>query len=70
MKEILALVGNFKIGGRIINKVRFADDTAIIAKTQKELQYMAHRLVDTGKKYDMEINIDKTQLMRVFRSNE
>ena len=31
MKETLAEVGNFKFGGRIINRVRFADDTAIIA---------------------------------------
>ena len=37
-KEALTEVGYFKIGGRIINKVRFADDTAIIAKTQEDLQ--------------------------------
>ena len=33
MKEALTEVGNFKIGRRSINKVRFVDDTAIIAKT-------------------------------------
>ena len=70
MKEATAEVGNFKIGGRVTNKVRFADDTAIIAKTQEELQDMVNKLVDTGKKYGMEINIDKTQVMRVPRSNE
>ena len=37
MKGALAEVGDFKIGGRIINKVRFMDDTVIIAKTQEEL---------------------------------
>jgi Reverse transcriptase (RNA-dependent DNA polymerase). len=58
------------LGGRVINKVRFADDTAIIAKTQEKLQDMVNRLVDTGRKYDMEINIDKSQVMRVSRSNE
>ena len=31
---------------------------------------MVNRLVDTGRKYDMEINIDKSQVMRVSRSNE
>ena len=55
---------------RIINKVRFTDYTAIIAKTQEELQYMVGKLVDTGRKYSMEINIDKSQVMRVSRSNE
>ena len=59
MKETSAEVGDFKIGGRIINKVRFADDKAIIAKIQEELQDMVNRLVDTGRKYGMEINIDK-----------
>ena len=48
----------------------FADDTAVIAKTQKELQDMVNRLVDTGSKYDMKINIDKSQVMRTSRSNE
>jgi Reverse transcriptase (RNA-dependent DNA polymerase). len=37
MKEELCEIGNFKIGGRIINKVRFADNMAIIANTQEEL---------------------------------
>ena len=30
---------------------------------------MVNRLVDTGRKYGMEINIDKPQEMRVSRSN-
>ena len=60
MKEPLTEVADFKIGGRIINKVRFADDTANTAKPQEELQDMVNRLVDTGKKYGMEINIGKS----------
>ena len=31
---------------------------------------MVNRLVDTGRKYGMEIDIDKSQVMRVSRSNE
>ena len=38
MKEALAEFGDLKIGGRNINKVRFGDHTAIIVKTQEELQ--------------------------------
>ena len=54
MKETLAEVADFKIRWRIIN-VRLADDTAIIARIQEELQDMVNRLVDTGRKYGMEI---------------
>ena len=46
MNEALAEVGDFEIGGSIINKVRFVDDTAIIAETQEELQYMMNRLLE------------------------
>ena len=38
--------------------MRFADDAAII----EELQDIVNRLVDTGRKYDMEINIGKPQV--------
>ena len=40
------------------------------SKTQEELQDMVNRLVDSGRKYGMEINIDKSQVMRVSRSNK
>ena len=69
MKEALTEVGDFKIGGRIINKVRFVDNKDIIANTQEELQDMVNRLVDTGWNHSMEINIDKSQVMRVSRSS-
>ena len=65
MKEALVEVGDFKIGRRIINKVGLADDTAIIPKTQD----MTTRLVVTERNYGMEIDIKKSQVMRVSRSN-
>ena len=54
----------------IINKVSFAGYMAITAKFQGELQDIVNRLVDTGRKYGMEINIKKSQVMRISRSNE
>ena len=42
MKEALAEDGDFKIGARIINKVKFVDDTAITAKNPEELQHMVN----------------------------
>ena len=50
--------------------MRFADDTAVIAKTQEELQDTVNRLVDFGRKYGMEINIHKSQVMRISRKND
>ena len=48
-------------------KVRFLDDTAVIAKTQKELQDIVNKLVQAGRKYSMEISINKSEVMRVSR---
>ena len=67
MNEALSEFEDLKIGGRIINKVRFVDDKAIIAKTQEELQDMVNRLVDTERKCGMEININKSQVMNHCR---
>ena len=53
MNVALAEIGDFKIGRRINNKFRFAGDTAIIAKTQEELEDTVNSLVDTGWKYGM-----------------
>ena len=66
MKEALAEVGDFKIGGRIINKFRSVDDTTIITKTREGLQ----DTIDTGRKYGIKINIDISQVVRLSRSNE
>ena len=44
MKEALAEVRDIKIGGRIINKVRFVQDTVITAKTREELQDTVNRI--------------------------
>ena len=37
MKEALAEIGDFKIRGRIINKVRFADDVISLLTSKKKL---------------------------------
>ena len=65
-RKISLLKGKLNIE---LKKKSFADDTAIIAKTQEELQDMVNRLVNTGREYGMEINIEKSQIMRVSRSN-
>ena len=43
---------------------------AIMTKTQRELQDIVNRLIDIEMKYGMEINIDKSQVMRISWSNE
>ena len=58
MKEALTEVGDFKIGRRIINKVRFA-------KTQEELQDMVNRLVNTERSVVRKSTLTKSQVIIV-----
>jgi hypothetical protein len=44
---------------------RLADDKAVTVEIQEYPQDMVNRLVDTERKYDMEINIDKSKVMRI-----
>ena len=41
----------------------FADDLAIVASTENDLQYSVHNLNIIGEKYEMQINIEKTKIM-------
>lgn len=43
MKKTLGEVGDSKIRGRIINKMRFMDDTTILVRTPEELQDTANK---------------------------
>ena len=48
--------------------MRFADNAAVII--QEEVQDMANRFIDAGKKFGKNINLDQSQVIRVSRSNE
>ena len=48
-----------KVGGRLMNALRFADDQAMIAASQKGLQRMMDRLNTISEEYDMKINIKR-----------
>ena len=46
-----------KIGGKLLNDVRFADDQGMITRSQNGLQMIVDRLNDTALTYCMRINI-------------
>jgi len=52
-----------RIEGKIINKIRYADDKAVVASSQKVLQQLMNRLNAVMKQYGMKINVKKTKVM-------
>ena len=66
-KEALEGLGDFKISGQIIHTVKSADDLVLLAKEEKVLQDMIDELIEIGRCYGMEMNVEKTKVMRISR---
>jgi len=66
-KEALEGSGDFKIGGQIIHTVKYADDPVLLAKGKNVLQDMIDKLTESGRCYGMEMNVEKTKVMRISR---
>jgi hypothetical protein len=47
--------------------VRYADDLVLLAKEETILQSMIDKLIEVGRGYGMEINVEKTKTMRISR---
>ena len=52
-----------KIAGRNINKLRYADDTTLMAESEEELKSILMKLKEESEKYGLKLNIQKTKIM-------
>jgi hypothetical protein len=66
-KEALEGSGYFKIGGQITLTVKYADELVLVAKEDKVLQDIIDKLIETGRCYGMEMNVEKTKVLRNSR---
>ena len=60
-KEALHGLGDFNIGGQIIQTVKYADEVVLMAKEETLLQSMVDKLIEAGRYYGMEMNVEKTK---------
>ena len=52
-----------KIAGRNINNLRYADDTTLMVKSEKELKSLLMKVKEEGEKVGLKLNIQKTKIM-------
>ena len=52
-----------KIAGRNINNLRYADDTTAMAEGEEELKSLLMKVKEESEKDDLELNIQKTEIM-------
>ena len=52
-----------KIARRIINNLRYADDTTLMAESEEELKSLLMKGKEESEKVDLKLNIQKTKIM-------
>ena len=53
----------FMIAGRNINNLRYADDTALMAESEEELESFQMKVKEESEKVGWNLNIQKTKIM-------
>ena len=53
----------FKIAGRNINNLRYADDTTLMAESEEELKSLLMKVKEESEKVGLKFNIQKTKIM-------
>ena len=52
-----------KIAGRNIKKLRYADDTTLMAESEEELKSLLRKVKEKSEKVGLKLNIQKTKIM-------
>ena len=56
-------LAGIKIAVRNINNLRYADDTTLMAESEKELKSLLMKVKEESEKVDLKLNIQKTKIM-------
>ena len=62
--------GGIMIDGVTITNLRYADDIVLLGKTQEEVRRMTELVEEHCKRYKLNINVNKTKVMKVGREQE
>ena len=57
-----------KIAGRNINKLRYADDTILMAESEEELKSLLMKVKEASGKVGLKLTIQKTKIMALVSS--
>jgi len=59
-----------KVGGQVISMIRYADNKAVVASSEKNLQRLMDNVSRVTQKYGMKINVKKTKAMCISRQGK
>ena len=52
-----------QIAGRLINNLRYADDTTLMAESEEELKSLLTKVKEESEKVGLKLDIQKTKIM-------
>ena len=61
--SMCAVLRRFKIAGRNINNLRYADDTTLMAESEEELKSLLMKVKEESEKLGLKLNIQNTKVM-------
>ena len=61
--ELEEAQAGIKIDGRNLNNLRYADDTTLMAESEKELKNLLMKVKEENEKVFLQLNIQKTKIM-------
>jgi len=64
-KALQGFAGGFRIGGKVISNLRYADDIVLLATSPEELQELVSRVERAAKEYNMLISAAKTKVITI-----
>src|SRR6267154_845199 len=70
IKEAMLGVEGVAFGGVNVADLRYADDAVLVPDGRKKMQKMMNRLSEACKAYGMEINIEKTKVMKMNKTKK
>ena len=65
----LEQIPGLNVGGRIINNLRYADDTVLLATNERDLQKLVDKTKTISQEFGLKINAQKTKVMVFSRSH-
>ena len=68
--DALEYLEGISIGGRNVSNIRYADDTVLIADSEKKLQALMNKLKDECESKGLRINVDMTNTLTIAKSKE
>ena len=63
-------MSGINISGNIVNNLRYADDTVLIADNEQDLQNIVDTIHRQSKEFGLDMNVKKTKTMAISRKAE